>query len=60
MDFHQKEFNKNKIIIPVLFLMLMAAGYVAHRLSGMMTPMTLDEYEQRYSVPEIPKPFISR
>lgn len=56
MDFHRKEFNKNKIIIPVFALMLIIAGYVAHVLSKTMKPMTLDEYERRYSIPEFPKP----
>ena len=60
MDLQHKEFNKNKIIIPVMLLVVIVAGYVASRLSHMMKPMTLDEYEQRYSTPEIPQPFFLR
>ena len=60
MDLQHKEFNKNTIIIPVMVLVVIGAGYAASRLSYMMKPMTLDEYEQRYSTPEIPQPFFLR
>lgn len=60
MDFHSKDLNKNKIIIPILFVMLAIAVYAANELSKTMKPMTLEEYESRYTVPEFPKPVNQR
>lgn len=56
MNFQQKEFNKNKIVIPVLLVVLVVAAFAMSKLSRTMSPMTLEEYEGRYSVPEFPKP----
>lgn len=60
MDFQHKEFNKNKIIVPVILVIIIIAGYAVDRLSHAMRPLTLDEYERRSTAPQIPQPFFLR
>ena len=60
MDLGRKEFNKNKIVIPVIILIILTAAYVADSLSKAMRPMTVEEYESRYAIPEFPKPIVQK
>jgi len=49
--YSNKEFNKNKIIIPLLLLITSLAVYLGIQMYGLVRPVTLEEYDARYKGP---------
>jgi len=49
--YSNKEFNKNKLIVPLLLFVVSLAVYLGTQMYGLVKPVTLEEYDARHKKP---------
>lgn len=52
------EFNKNKFVFPLFLLIVSLAFYAIGHLAPLVKPASLDDLDDRYSIPAFPNPVI--